>query len=117
MKVSPNMEKLKIENSGPEEDSSSAEEDSSSEEDIHSFTLEDYSHIWLEHMRELHIRGFINSENEMNFVRLVLAKSPVLKKVRIFLDYGEVDEGEELQILQVLLSSPRASPAVEIIII
>ncbi|GJR19925.1 RNA-directed DNA polymerase [Tanacetum coccineum] len=67
--------------------------------------------------RELHIRGFINSEYEMNFVRLVLAKSPVLKKVRIFLDYGEVDEGEELQILQVLLSSPRASPAVEIIII
>ncbi|GKC21058.1 F-box/FBD/LRR-repeat protein-like protein [Tanacetum coccineum] len=113
MKVSPNLEKLKIENSGPEEDSSSAEEDSSSEEDIHSFTLEDYSHIWLEHMRELHIRGFINSENEMNFVRLVLAKSPVLKKVRIFLDYGEVDEGEELQILQVLLSSPHVSPAFE----
>ncbi|GJR19921.1 GPI-anchored protein LLG1-like protein [Tanacetum coccineum] len=71
--------------------------------------------IWLEHLSELHITSRLIFGSELNFVKLILAKSPVLKKVTIRLDYRKFEEDEELQILQVLLSSPRASPMVEII--
>ncbi|GKA36205.1 F-box/FBD/LRR-repeat protein-like protein [Tanacetum coccineum] len=78
-------------------------------------TLEDYSDIWLEHLNELEMIKFGNNKHELDFVKLILAKSPMLKKVRIFF-YREVDEDEELMIKGILLHSPRASPAVEIIV-
>lgn len=59
--------------------------------------------------------NFGNREYELDFVKLILAKSPVLKKVRIFL-YNEVNKEEELKIKGILLGSPRASSAVEIIV-
>nr|GEW90323.1 ARID DNA-binding domain-containing protein [Tanacetum cinerariifolium] len=109
-KSSPKLEKI-------EEGNSSSEEDNLlTKDDIRSFTLGDYSDIWLEHLSELHITSRLIFGSELNFVKLILAKSPVLKKVTIRLDYKKFDEDEELQILQVLLSSPRASPMVEIII-
>ncbi|GJR67358.1 F-box/FBD/LRR-repeat protein-like protein [Tanacetum coccineum] len=85
-------------------------------------TIEDNSDIWLEHLNELEMINFGNREN---FLKLILAKSPVLKKVRIF--YNKVDEDEyrhcsrygNLQCMvlkEILLRSPRASPAVEIIV-
>nr|GFA82945.1 hypothetical protein [Tanacetum cinerariifolium] len=80
------------------------------EDDICSFTLKDYADIWLEHLNELQIRSFKNQGNELNFVKLILAKSHVLKKVVIYLDHEEVVHNKELQICKVLLSSPRASP-------
>ena len=58
--------------------------------------------------------NFGNREYELDFVKLILAKSPVLKKLRIFL-YNKVNKDEELKIKEILLCSPRASPAVEII--
>ena len=92
------------------------EDDLCTEEELYSFTVDSYSDIWLEHLNEVHFKGFKDWGNELNFVKLILAKSPVLKKVRIILDYSAFDEDEELQILQILLSFPRASPVVEIII-
>ncbi|XP_076908388.1 F-box/FBD/LRR-repeat protein At1g13570-like [Bidens hawaiensis] len=77
-----------------------------------SFTLEDYSDIMLEHLNELKILNFSDAENELDFVKLVYAKSPVLKQVRIFL-CDEFDEDEELEISKLLLNIPCASPAVE----
>lgn len=79
--------------------------------DICSFTLEDYADIWLEHLNKLHIIGFKNQGKELNFVKLILAKSPVLKKVRI--DH-ELTLNELTQVSKVLLSFPCASPAVVI---
>ncbi|GKF09224.1 hypothetical protein Tco_0043448, partial [Tanacetum coccineum] len=46
--------------------------------------VEDYSDIMLEHLIELEITSFINANYQLDFVRLILARSPVLKKVRIF---------------------------------
>lgn len=86
------------------------------EDDLHSFKLEDYSDIWLEHMHELHIVKFRNWGNELNFVKLILAKSPALKKVWMRIDYRLFDEDDEFQMYQMLLNSPRASPVVDVIV-
>ena len=57
----------------------------------------------------------IYREIELDFVKLVLAKSPVLKKVRLFL-HEEVSKDEQMQISETLLDSPRASLEVQIIV-
>nr|GEV91610.1 hypothetical protein [Tanacetum cinerariifolium] len=48
------------------------------------------------------------------FVKLILAKSPVLKKV--ILEVWFLGADRQLEILRPLLQSPRASPAAEIIV-
>ncbi|GKE31767.1 F-box/FBD/LRR-repeat protein-like protein, partial [Tanacetum coccineum] len=117
IKSSPNLEKLKIDNRQLDQlddlstdDDFSAEDDLFTDDDICSFSLEDYADIWFEHLNELHIVSFKNQGNELNFVKLILAKSPVLKKVMIYLHHKEVAYDEELQICKALLSTPRASP-------
>ncbi|GJU10770.1 F-box/FBD/LRR-repeat protein [Tanacetum coccineum] len=79
-----------------------------------SVAIEDLSDISLEHLTELEIRNLTNRKCELDFVKLVLAKCCVLKKVNILL-YNKVDKYVKLQILGILLSSPRASLGVEII--
>nr|GEZ82650.1 F-box/FBD/LRR-repeat protein At1g13570-like [Tanacetum cinerariifolium] len=59
----------------------------------------------LVHLKELEIENMIYRETELDFVKFVLAKSPVLKKVRLFL-HEEVGKDEHMQ---TLLDSPRAS--------
>ncbi|GKC89626.1 F-box/FBD/LRR-repeat protein-like protein [Tanacetum coccineum] len=106
MRSSPNLEKLKLQIFDGLMDES--------DKDC-SYTIEDCSDIWLENLNELEITNFIYEKEELDFVKLILAKSPVLKKVMLILWKG-VDKKEELQITRVLLPSPRASKAVTIII-
>nr|GEV04350.1 hypothetical protein [Tanacetum cinerariifolium] len=106
---SPNLEKLKIENTELGEIFSCCQPYLPPIYDR--WSLEDYADIWLEHLNELHISHFINWGNELDIVKLILAKSPVLRKVI----YHEVSYEEGLQISEVFLSCPRASPVVEII--
>ncbi|GJX19733.1 F-box/FBD/LRR-repeat protein-like protein [Tanacetum coccineum] len=107
IRSSPKLEKLKLE---------FIDENTWLEEvEIGPIAIEDYSDIWLEHLNELEMINFGNREYELDFVKLILAKSPMLKKVRIFL-YKKVDEDEGLKIKEILLRSSRASPAVEIIV-
>ncbi|GJX19732.1 F-box/FBD/LRR-repeat protein-like protein [Tanacetum coccineum] len=113
---SPNLEKLEIDNRELDEDDSGMEDELCTEDELYSFTVDSYPDIWLEHLNEVHFRGFKDWGNELNFLKLILAKSPVLKKVEITLDYSAFDEDEELQILQILLSFPQASPVAKIII-
>ncbi|KAK9078398.1 hypothetical protein SSX86_002455 [Deinandra increscens subsp. villosa] len=75
--------------------------------------LEEYSDVWLEHLNELTIGCFSYAEPEMEFVKFILARSPVLKKVWI-LGVAETDQ-QELEALKILLRAPRISP-VEIVI-
>ncbi|GJV80982.1 F-box/FBD/LRR-repeat protein-like protein [Tanacetum coccineum] len=107
IRSSPNLEKLKVE---------IGEHDYNFEEcEANFFTLKNYSHIWLKHLKELEIMKFGNRDNELDFVKLILDKSPVLKKVTIFLDEDEeVDKDEEVQILGILYRSERASQVVKI---
>ncbi|GJZ88968.1 F-box/FBD/LRR-repeat protein-like protein [Tanacetum coccineum] len=77
------------------------------------FRVEDYSDIMLERLNELEITSFINAKNQLDFVRLILARSPVLKKVRIF-PYSIICKKEKSkiksQILGDSISYPCASP-------
>ncbi|KAK1425538.1 hypothetical protein QVD17_20891 [Tagetes erecta] len=50
------------------------------------FDLQDRSHVILDRLREITIRNFINMEPVMDFLKLILAKSPVLKLVDIVTD-------------------------------
>ncbi|GJV73343.1 F-box/FBD/LRR-repeat protein-like protein [Tanacetum coccineum] len=83
------------------------------------FRVEDYSDIMLERLIELEITSFINAKNQLDFVRLILARSPVMKKVRIFPHY-KIPKKEKLkiksQILGDSISYPYASPDVQIIV-
>ncbi|XP_076892100.1 F-box/FBD/LRR-repeat protein At1g13570-like [Bidens hawaiensis] len=106
LKSSPNLKKLKLELSADE---------LFDESETAFVTIEDYSDIMLEHLNELEISEFSNKENELDVVKLILARSPVLKKVTIFL-WDEFDEDVKLQISETLLSFRCASPVVKIII-
>ena len=64
---------------------------------------------------DLEIDNFSNLKTGLEFVKLMLAKSPVLKKLKIYL-MDNVTKDEEMVILRILLRSPRASPLVEIIV-
>ncbi|MFS8031596.1 putative FBD domain, leucine-rich repeat domain superfamily, F-box-like domain superfamily [Helianthus anomalus] len=75
--------------------------------------LEEYSDVWLEHLKELEIKLFGNRKPELEFMKFILARSPNLKKVE--LQVHMYDKKEELEMTKTLLRTPRASP-VEIIV-
>nr|GEV26290.1 ribonuclease H-like domain-containing protein [Tanacetum cinerariifolium]GEV29094.1 ribonuclease H-like domain-containing protein [Tanacetum cinerariifolium] len=96
--ISPNLEILELQAS-----------------EIDSVTLEGYSDIWLEHLNEFAYDDLGDSKLNLELVKLILAKSPLLKKVRITL-CNKVTKVEELKICKVRLRSTRASPMVDIIV-
>ncbi|KAI3763939.1 hypothetical protein L2E82_13937 [Cichorium intybus] len=79
--------------------------------------LQDYSGLNLDHLKELEITSFHNYASEMEFVKLIMAKSPVLKKARIELNF-DVSVDEEVKMLRDLVRLPflRASPSANFII-
>ncbi|KAJ0683285.1 putative F-box domain, FBD domain, leucine-rich repeat domain superfamily [Helianthus annuus] len=79
---------------------------------------QDYPDMKLDHLVSLWIEDFSNLPLEMEFVKLIMAKSPVLKKVRIELN-DNVSVDEELEMLRdlVLHPVPRASPFAKLAIV
>ncbi|KAL8268853.1 hypothetical protein R6Q59_002651 [Mikania micrantha] len=79
--------------------------------------LENYPDLKLDHLETLEIKMFSNSPLVMDFVKLVMAKSPVLKKVRIQLR-GGVSVDDELKMLRGLILLPfrRASPYAKLVV-
>ncbi|KAI3763936.1 hypothetical protein L2E82_13934 [Cichorium intybus] len=77
----------------------------------------DYPGLNLDHLKELEMTSFHDYAPEMAFVKLVMHKSPVLKKARIELN-ATVSVGEEVKMLRDLLRLPfpRASTAANVII-
>nr|GEY46161.1 photosynthetic NDH subunit of subcomplex B 5, chloroplastic [Tanacetum cinerariifolium] len=77
--------------------------------------VECYPGIMLEHLNELEINDFVNyNKTRLDFVKLILARSPVLKRVRIVPHYNY--HREKSQISEILLGFTRASPEVQIIV-
>ncbi|XP_076885512.1 F-box/FBD/LRR-repeat protein At1g13570-like [Bidens hawaiensis] len=107
IRSAPNLEKLKLEVAEDHFD------------DIVRFIgfskLKTYSDISLEHLNELEITDLSDPKNGLAFVKLILAKSPVLKKVKISL-WDQLNTDEKLQVSKKLLSFPCASPLVKVII-
>lgn len=112
MRSSPNLKKIELEVGTEYPEDFEVPENST----IKSASLESCSDIWLEHLEELEIRNFIDLGVTMEFMKLILAKSPVLKKVIIILDTDCVTKDKELKILKVLLACPCVSPLAEIIV-
>ncbi|GJW27231.1 F-box/FBD/LRR-repeat protein-like protein [Tanacetum coccineum] len=78
---------------------------------------QNYPGFNLDHLKEFEIISFGNLAYEMEFVKLVLAKSPMLKKARVELD-ANLSVNDELQMFRDLIKYPfrRASPTAKLII-
>ncbi|KAJ0445103.1 putative F-box domain, FBD domain, leucine-rich repeat domain superfamily [Helianthus annuus] len=78
---------------------------------------EDYPDLKLDYLVTLEIANFSNLPLEMKFVKLIMAKSPLLKNVKIKLN-DNVSVDEEMKMLKDMLRLPilRASPCAELII-
>ncbi|MFS8021650.1 putative FBD domain-containing protein [Helianthus anomalus] len=74
---------------------------------------QDYSYAVLAHLRVITITNFTNMKTGLDFVKLVLAKSPMLKMVDIVID-KRVDINSEVKMLKELVRYPRASAKAEI---
>ncbi|KAJ0439904.1 putative FBD domain-containing protein [Helianthus annuus] len=79
---------------------------------------EGYPDLKLDHLEMLEMYNYSNLPLEMEFVKLIMAKSPVLKKVRIELN-DNVSVDEELKMLRdlVRLPFPRASHSANLIFV
>ncbi|KAJ0901358.1 putative F-box-like domain superfamily protein [Helianthus annuus] len=111
IKNSPNLEKIELQIDAEHYLFNDTDYDSDVYEEYHSDVwLEHLSNVWLEHLIELKITDFSNLEPELEFVKLILAKSPKLKKVSI---KSVVKRDQEPGMLKTLLRTPRVS-AVEI---
>ncbi|KAJ0630048.1 putative F-box domain, FBD domain, leucine-rich repeat domain superfamily [Helianthus annuus] len=78
---------------------------------------EDYPDLMLDYLVTLEIENFSKLPLEMKFVKLIMAKSPLLKNVKIKLN-DNVSVDEEMKMLKDMLRLPflRASPCAELII-
>ncbi|KAM0058868.1 putative FBD domain, leucine-rich repeat domain superfamily [Helianthus debilis subsp. tardiflorus] len=103
IKCSPNLEKIVLEMGNDEMESDVLEE--------YSVTLEKYSDVWLEHLKELEISYFKHVKPVLELVKFILVRSPNLKKVRLT---ASVYKNEELEMLKTFKCALRASP-VEIV--
>ncbi|KAL4586531.1 hypothetical protein LXL04_011167 [Taraxacum kok-saghyz] len=73
--------------------------------------IKDYTGLNLDHLKEIEITSFNNHDLEMDFVKLIMANSPVLKKARLEIN-SDVSVDEEVKMLRDLMHIPflRASP-------
>ncbi|XP_071703682.1 F-box/FBD/LRR-repeat protein At1g13570-like [Rutidosis leptorrhynchoides] len=101
IRSSPNLEKIKLQSiEDPEETLG-----------IDSLTATEYSDIWLEHLKELELK-FNHEIQGMEFLKLIMARSPMLKVVIIHIR-STIDKD---LMLRVISNIPRASDMVKIIV-
>ncbi|XP_076953599.1 F-box/FBD/LRR-repeat protein At1g13570-like [Bidens hawaiensis] len=105
---SPNIKKIKLElcHYNPNNVVSQIAKDS--------FDPLDYSYTSLEHLRELEITNFTGMKPEIDFVKLIMAKSPKLEKVRLEFDIL-IDRYKKFVSLEGLLELPCASSRAKIV--
>ncbi|KAI7726295.1 hypothetical protein M8C21_014351 [Ambrosia artemisiifolia] len=75
--------------------------------------FQDYPCFVLHRLRVITITNFLNIKTEMDFVKFILAKSPMLKEVHIVVN-ERVDIHDEVKMLKELLRYPRALVRAEI---
>ncbi|KAJ0433038.1 hypothetical protein HanIR_Chr17g0865851 [Helianthus annuus] len=78
------------------------------------FDLQDYPYlINLDHLVELEITNFSNMKPGMDFLKLMLAKSSMLEKVRVVIN-NKISVDDEVKMLRDLLWNPRGSAGAQI---
>ncbi|XP_071696079.1 F-box/FBD/LRR-repeat protein At1g13570-like [Rutidosis leptorrhynchoides] len=104
LRASPNLEKIKLSTFTY---TMGEETDSYVDEEL------DYSDIELKNLSELEIEEICYRKPELELVKFMLMKSPLLKTLKI-IPNQLIREDEELEMLNIFRSCPRASPMVEI---
>ncbi|XP_004239431.1 F-box/FBD/LRR-repeat protein At1g13570-like [Solanum lycopersicum] len=79
--------------------------------------LEAFSDVKFNHLRKFELSCFTGSDREMQLIKLLLAKSPVLENMRIhpLPDYDNASEKLKNEIPVLLNTLQRASPQVEVV--
>ncbi|CAH9103660.1 unnamed protein product [Cuscuta europaea] len=80
---------------------------------LHSLDVEEYSDVKLDKLRMVNLRRFTGARNQMRLAKLLLIKSPVLKKMIIKANTKVCTE-KQLLILKELVRFPRPSQMAEI---
>ncbi|KAJ0439897.1 putative F-box domain, leucine-rich repeat domain superfamily, F-box-like domain superfamily [Helianthus annuus] len=103
---SPNLKKIRMEmNCSPTE--------AMSQTAMNLFELQDYAYVKLDHLDELEITNFGNMKPGMDFLKLILAKSSMLKKVRVVIN-NNISVSDEVKMLRDVLWNPCASVGAQI---
>ncbi|GJS03902.1 ALP1-like protein isoform X1 [Tanacetum coccineum] len=78
--------------------------------------IQDYSGFALDHLEFFWVEYFTNEDRQVDFLKLIMAKSPMLKKAQIEL-FESVSLEEENELLKDLLQLPfpRASPSAKLV--
>lgn len=69
--------------------------------------LQDFAYVCFKHLREIEITNFTNMKPLKDFVKLILARSPMLKLVDVLID-KRVDIHDEVKMLKELIQYQRA---------
>ena len=77
---------------------------------------QDFSDFALNQLQKVKIRHFSGFGPEMVFVKILLAYSTILEKMKI-LPHLDISDGEGFEILKALTRLPRASPKAEVLYI
>ncbi|KAJ0683292.1 hypothetical protein HanPI659440_Chr16g0656741 [Helianthus annuus] len=78
------------------------------------FELQDYAYVIFDHLHKITITNFTNMKPLMNFVKLILTNSPMLKLIFIVID-ERVAVDDEVEMLKELIQYPRTSARAQII--
>ncbi|KAJ0439896.1 putative F-box-like domain superfamily protein [Helianthus annuus] len=103
---SPNLKKIKME-------MTYSSTEAISQTAMNLFDLQDYSNVKLDHLHDLEITNFSNVKPGMDFLKLILAKSSMLKKVRVVIN-NNISINDEVKMLRDLLWNPCASAGAQI---
>ncbi|MFS8028409.1 putative F-box domain, leucine-rich repeat domain superfamily, F-box-like domain superfamily [Helianthus anomalus] len=103
---SPNLKKIKME-------MTYSSTEAISQTAMNLFDLQDYSNVKLDHLHDMEITNFSNMKPGMDFLKLILAKSSMLKKVRVVIN-NNISVNDEVKMLRDLLWNPCASAGAQI---
>ncbi|MFS7899500.1 putative F-box domain, leucine-rich repeat domain superfamily, F-box-like domain superfamily [Helianthus anomalus] len=103
---SPNLKKIKME-------MTYSSTEAISQTAMNLFDLQDYSNVKLDRLHDLEITNFSNMKPGMDFLKLILAKSSMLKKVRVVIN-NNIYVNDEVKMLRDLLWNPWASAGAQI---
>lgn len=72
------------------------------------------SDVTLDHLRSVKLEGITGTKTEVEFIKLLLSKCPVLVKMLIQQDIANVSAETRLKVVTEITKFPRASPKAQV---
>ncbi|KAH0648958.1 hypothetical protein KY285_034206 [Solanum tuberosum] len=73
-----------------------------------------FSDVTLDHLRSVKLEGITGTKTEIEFIKLLLSKSPVLLRMLIQQKIANVSAETRLKVVTEITKFPRASPKAEV---